>query len=69
LQKISNRYVKGTVFGIIVFIFAQIMMLLMDNIFISIPSPAGSMALMVLGSVIGHVVYGIVVVLFSKDRS
>ncbi len=67
LQKISNRYVKGTVFGIIVFVFAQVMMLLMGAMFTSMPSPAGSLALMVLGSAIGHVVYGITVVLFSKD--
>ena len=67
LQKISNRYTKGVVFGMIVFIFAQIMMLAMGAVFASMPSPAGSMALMMLGSVIGHIVYGVVVVLFSKD--
>ena len=67
LQKISNRYAKGVVFGMIVFVFAQIMMLAMGAVFTSMPSPAGSMALIMLGSVIGHVVYGVVVVLFSKD--
>lgn len=67
LQKISKRYAKGVVFGMIVFVFAQIMMLAMGAIFTSIPSPAGSMALMMLGSIIGHVVYGIVTVLFIKD--
>ena len=67
LQKISNRYTKGVVFGMIVFIFAQIMMLAMGAVFASMPSPEGSMALMMLGSVIGHIVYGVVVVLFSKD--
>ena len=67
LQKISNRYAKGVVFGILVFVFAQIMMLGMGAVFTSMPSPAGSMTLILLGSVIGHVVYGVVVVLFSKD--
>ena len=67
LQKISNRYAKGAVFGIIVFVFAQLMMLVMGAVFASMPSPAGSMALMMLGSVIGHIAYGVVVVLFSKD--
>ncbi len=66
LLKISNRYAKGIVFGIIIFVFAQVMILIMGAIFTSMPSPAGSMALMMLGSMIGHVVYGIVVVLFSK---
>ena len=67
LQKISNRYAKGVVFGMIVFVFAQIMMLAMGAVFTSMPSPAGSMTLIMLGSVIGHVVYGVVVVLFSKN--
>lgn len=67
LQKISNRYVKGAVFGIIVFVVAQLMMLVMSAVFTSMPPPAGSMALMVLGSVIGHIVYGIVTVLFITD--
>ena len=67
LQKISNRYAKGVLFGMIVFVFAQIMMLAMGAVFTSMPSPAGSMALLILGSFIGHVVYGVVVVLFSKD--
>ena len=67
LQKISNRYAKGVVFGIIVFVFAQIMILAMGAVFTSMPSPAGSMALMMLGSAIGHIIYGVVVVLFSKD--
>ena len=67
LQKIANRYVKGAVFGIIVFVFAQIMMLVMSAMFTSMPSPEGSVALMMFGSVIGHVVYGIVALLFIKD--
>jgi uncharacterized membrane protein YagU involved in acid resistance len=67
LQKISNRYIKGTVFGVFVFVLAQIMMLAMGAVFTSMPSPAGSMALMLSGSAIGHIVYGVVVELFSKD--
>jgi uncharacterized membrane protein YagU involved in acid resistance len=67
LRKIPNRYVKGAVFGIIVFVFAQIMMSIMGAVFTPVPSPAGSMVLIVSGSLIGHIVYGIVVVLFSKD--
>ena len=50
-----------------VFVFAQIMMLAMGAMFKSMPSPEGSMALMMLGSVIGHIVYGVVTVLFIKD--
>ncbi len=67
LQKISSQYAKGIIFGIIVFVFAQVMMLIMGAMFTSIPSPEGSIAFMMLGSIIGHIIYGVVTVLFIKD--
>jgi len=58
--KNCNIYLKGTIFGIIVFVFAQIMMSIM-GIIISIPPMEGAMILTVIGSLIGHIVYGITV--------
>ena len=55
--KIDNVYVKGAVFGIAVFIFAQIMMAIMGSMS-NMPKPEGSMMMIVMGSVIGHIVYG-----------
>ncbi len=52
--KTSNLYVKGAVFGIIVFIFAQIVMAATGA-----PKPEGSMMMLAVGSIIGHVIYGI----------
>jgi hypothetical protein len=34
----------------------------------NMPKPEGSMMLMMLGSIMGHVVFGIVVALFVKDN-
>ncbi|MDZ4845101.1 MAG: DUF6789 family protein [Chitinophagales bacterium] len=67
LVKISNKILKGALFGIAVFIFAQIALFGMSLVFGEIPPPEGSMALMMVGSVLGHVVYGIVVAFIAKD--
>jgi len=56
--KNSNIYLKGGTFGIIVFVFAQIMMSIMGTI-MPMPIMEGAMILTVIGSLIGHIVYGI----------
>ncbi len=67
LVKISNKILKGVLFGIVVFIFAQIAMFMMSLVFGEMPEPEGSMVLMMVGSILGHVVYGIVVSLMIKE--
>jgi len=54
----SNIYLKGTLFGIVVFVFAQIMMSIMGAI-MPMPTMEGAMILTVIASLIGHIVYGI----------
>jgi len=56
--KISNIYLKGAIFGFVAFIFAQIAMAMMGAM-VSMPKPEGSMILMMIGSIIGHIVFGI----------
>ncbi|MGQ9820204.1 MAG: DUF6789 family protein [Candidatus Kapaibacteriales bacterium] len=56
-HKISNVWLKGVVFGIIVFIFAQIMMALM-GIMMPMPAMEGSMMLTMIGSLMGHIIFG-----------
>jgi uncharacterized membrane protein YagU involved in acid resistance len=68
LVKISNKILKGALFGIAVFIIAQIGMGLMSLVFGEMPAPEGSMVLTMVGSVLGHVVYGIVVALIVKEQ-
>tara|TARA_Y100000385_G_scaffold1093_1_gene1170 strand:- start:1427 stop:1813 length:387 start_codon:yes stop_codon:yes gene_type:complete len=58
--KFKNIYVKGAVFGIIVFVLAQIMMAIMAA------PMGGSMALNVSGSLLGHIVFGIAVAKAAK---
>lgn len=55
---INNNIVKGAVFGFSVFIFAQITMAIMGAIF-PMPAMEGSMILTMIGSIIGHVIFGI----------
>lgn len=57
--RINNAFWKGLVFGLAVFVFAQMMMFLM-GMFITMPTPENPM-LMMLGSLIGHFVYGVFV--------
>lgn len=63
VKKINSKVVKGAIFGIGVFIFAQVMMAIMEAVMGGMPAPQGNMLLMFIGSVMGHLVYGIVTVL------
>lgn len=67
VKKVSNNILKGTIFGITAFIFAQIMMALMGMIF-PMPPMEGSMLFMMIGSIMGHIIFGITVALFVKEQ-
>ncbi len=58
--KISMLILKGAVFGFVVFIFAQIMLAIMGSI-LSMPKMEGSILLMMIGSMIGHIIYGMAI--------
>ncbi|MDA3907078.1 MAG: hypothetical protein PF484_13480 [Bacteroidales bacterium] len=66
LTKVGSWVVKGIIFGLAVFVFAQIVRVIMGAIFGAMPSPEGNMVLMMIGSIVGHIVYGIIVVYFVK---
>lgn len=61
LANISSVLVKGLLFGLIAFVIAQIGMLVMGAMFPSMPEPQGSRAMMIVGSLLGHLLFGIVV--------
>lgn len=65
LVKIGSLALKGVVFGIIVFIIAQVSMALMGMI-MEVPQPDGNIILLAIGSLIGHIVFGIAVALIAK---
>lgn len=61
LHKIDNNILRGMLYGFIVFVLAQIMMPIMMKIMPppDMPSPENqNMMLMVIGSLIGHLVFG-----------
>ena len=71
LKKISSKYLRGAIYGIIAFILAQIGFPLMEGIFGAgnMPAPEGSMALMMIGGIMGHVIFGIVIALMVKTKT
>lgn len=71
LKKIHSKVLKGAIFGIAVFIIAQIAIPILESIFGkgSMPQPEGSMTLLVTGSIIEHVIYGITVAFMAKPET
>ena len=67
LSKIKSKIVKGGIYGLVIFIFAQIMMGIMGAVLGNMPAMEGSMALMMLGSIASHIVFGLVVALVVKE--
>ncbi len=65
LKKMQSLVVRGVVFGITLFIVAQIMIPLMGSLFHAAPM-MGNKMLMIVGSLLGHLVFGIVVALMIK---
>lgn len=68
LKKVNGKVLKGIIFGIAAFVFAQIAMAVMGAMFGEIPAPEGSMVLIAIGSVVGHLVFGVVAALFVADK-
>ena len=67
LKKINSKVAKGAIFGFAVFVFAQIMMRIMGAMMGGMPTPEGNMMLMAIGSIIGHLLYGVVTAIVVKD--
>ena len=60
--RIQSKLLKGSLFGFAVFIFAQVMIFIIGKL-MPMPMAEDNMMLIMLGSLIGHLVYGIVVAL------
>jgi hypothetical protein len=58
--KIGNIFLKGAIFGFVTFLFAQIMMAVMGTM-LPMPKMEGSMMLMMIGSIMGHIIFGMAV--------
>ena len=64
VRKINSNALKGVIFGIAAFIFAQIAMVILDAMMGGLPPMEGSVALIMIGSIMGHIIFGIVVAVF-----
>lgn len=56
----GNLYIKGLLFGVIIFIIAQIMMAVMKSM-MPMHSMKGPMMMTMIGSLMGHIIFGIAV--------
>jgi hypothetical protein len=68
VKKVNNNLLKGAIFGLAAFVFAQIAMAIMGAMLGGMPPIEGSMMLMMVGSIMGHVIFGIVVAIFVKGK-
>jgi uncharacterized membrane protein YagU involved in acid resistance len=66
LSKLNGIFIRGLIFGIVVFIFAQIAFAMMGAVMVNMPPPEGNMILMMIGSLLAHMTYGIGVSAFVK---
>jgi len=65
---IHNNYLRGALFGFIVFVFAQVFMAVMGAMGMAPAMPKDNMMLMIIGSIMGHILYGIVLGAFIKKE-
>ena len=64
---IENKMIKGAIYGFLVSVFAQIMLVIMTSILSVMAAPVESTILLVIRSIMGHVVFGMYVGLFTND--
>lgn len=60
ILKICNLYLKGAVFGVIAFVMAQTMMIVMGTI-LPMEGPTGPLFMVMIAGLMGHVIFGVVV--------
>lgn len=67
VKSVNSNVLKGVIFGVAAFIFAQIAKAILGAVIGGMPATDDSAMLMMIGGVVGHVVFGIVVALLVKD--
>ncbi len=67
--KISNRYIKGAIFGIIIFACSQVVNLIMKALLGGMAIPVENKLILLISSLIGHIIFGIIVALYVKERA
>ena len=68
VKKVNSNVLKGAIFGIVAFIFAQIAIGIMGALLGGMPPMESKMMMMMMiGSAVGHIVFGVVVAMFVKE--
>lgn len=66
---IENKMMKGAIYGFLVSVLAQMMLVIMTSIISVMAAPVESTILLVIRSIMGHVVFGMYVGLFTKHSA
>ena len=67
LHKIKGKVLQGLTYGMAVFVFAQLMTLIIGAM-MPMPKMEGSIILLMAGSLIGHLIYGLMVALIIAEK-
>ena len=68
IKKLTSTVTRGLIFGLVAFLVGQIAMTIMGALLGGMPKPDGSMMLVVLGGIIGHLAFGVVASLFVRKQ-
>lgn len=67
VKSVHSNVLKGVIFGVAAFIFAQIAMAILGAVIGGVPATNDNAMLIMIGGIVGHVVFGIVVAIIVKD--
>jgi hypothetical protein len=68
VKSVNSNVLKGVIFGVAAFIFAQIAIGILVDVVGGMPVTDDNTMLIMIGSIVGHVVFGIVVAFIVKDN-
>jgi len=64
---IDSTIIKGLIFGFVIFVLAQATVFILPAMGFALPETKSSMASIVAGNLIGHLIYGVVVAVIEHD--
>lgn len=67
IKTMEGKILKGAVFGLFVFVLAQIMLVITTSIYIVMAAPTDPTLLLIIRSLMGHIIFGVYVALSVKD--
>lgn len=67
IKTMEGKILKGAVFGLLIFILAQFMLVIVTSIYVLIAAPTEPTTLLIIRSLMGHLIFGVYAALSVKD--